>query len=194
MFADNQYKLCPKCDVIKTVSEFGIRGGDRAGLGQLKSWCRRCEADRQNECRASKEQRDLWPSRQPSVLAANMKKWRQNNPEKARLAAKKHHPAARKRWREKNGPAVQRERRSAALRKLKKGCLGIEYAEILAGDPCSYCGVLVEHIDHIDPVACGGTSHWWNLTGACAFCNGSKKDKPLLIFLATRETIGVHDG
>ena len=61
----------------------------------------------------------------------------------------------------------------------------LEYAAILRGDPCAYCGAPCAHIDHVEPLAGGGASEWDNLTAACASCNASKKDKPLLIWMAT---------
>jgi 5-methylcytosine-specific restriction endonuclease McrA len=54
---------------------------------------------------------------------------------------------------------------------------------VLDGDPCAYCGAPMEHVDHITPLARGGTNDWFNLTAACQPCNSSKRDRPLLIFL-----------
>ncbi|WP_156511128.1 MULTISPECIES: HNH endonuclease signature motif containing protein [Nocardia] len=61
----------------------------------------------------------------------------------------------------------------------------VEYRKVLAGDPCSYCGQFSDemHVDHIKPLAKGGTDHWWNLTNSCATCNLRKNDKPLIDFL-----------
>lgn len=64
--------------------------------------------------------------------------------------------------------------------------LSNEYAEIIADDPCCYCGAVMEHVDHIQPLASGGTGSWDNLTAACAACNFSKSDRPLLSFLLAR--------
>lgn len=58
--------------------------------------------------------------------------------------------------------------------------------EVLARDPCSYCGGPVEVIDHIHPSARGGANDTTNLTGACRACNASKSAKSLLTFLLTR--------
>lgn len=62
----------------------------------------------------------------------------------------------------------------------------LEYVEILRGDPCSYCGALMEHIDHIQAVASGGSGDWTNLTAACAACNHRKGTRDLLDFLMDR--------
>ena len=59
-------------------------------------------------------------------------------------------------------------------------------------DPCSYCDADTSGtVDHIDPrsrAARGlGTVHGWiNTVGACARCNGSKRDLGLLVFLYRR--------
>ncbi len=64
---------------------------------------------------------------------------------------------------------------------------------LLRRDPCSYCGArgAAGTVDHVDPrsrAARGlGTAHGWiNITGACARCNGSKRDLELLVFLHRR--------
>jgi 5-methylcytosine-specific restriction endonuclease McrA len=69
----------------------------------------------------------------------------------------------------------------------------IKYASALLHDPCSYCGnsPAVE-IDHINPVARGGSKEWDNLTGACARCNRQKHARPLLVFLCERVLVGLQ--
>lgn len=64
-------------------------------------------------------------------------------------------------------------------------------------DPCSYCGATgpAGTVDHVDPrsrVARGiGTAHGWiNTVGACARCNGAKRDTLLLAFLHRRRWQG----
>ncbi len=43
---------------------------------------------------------------------------------------------------------------------------------------CQFCGTSDNlHIDHIKPIAFGGTSDDWNLQVLCAFCNLSKGSK-----------------
>lgn len=58
-----------------------------------------------------------------------------------------------------------------------------EYAATLYNDPCSYCGVAAEEIDHIDALYCGGASHPDNLTASCGTCNRRKGTRSLLSFL-----------
>jgi hypothetical protein len=51
------------------------------------------------------------------------------------------------------------------------------------GFKCSYCGrsapEVLLHVDHIEPVAKGGTNDIFNLVTACADCNAGKSDRPL---------------
>ena len=66
-----------------------------------------------------------------------------------------------------------------------------DFAALLQGDPCSYCGGPVQKfdrdritgIDHIVPRSNGGDGTWLNLTHSCKFCNSSKGKKSLLEFL-----------
>lgn len=49
-------------------------------------------------------------------------------------------------------------------------------AEILAANPvCVYCGAPATTVDHVIPVAKGGTSDPGNLVAACIACNASKQ-------------------
>jgi 5-methylcytosine-specific restriction endonuclease McrA len=48
-------------------------------------------------------------------------------------------------------------------------------------EPCVYCGRPLtdstRHVDHVIPLARGGTDHWWNLQSTCATCNTRKGTK-----------------
>jgi 5-methylcytosine-specific restriction enzyme A len=51
-------------------------------------------------------------------------------------------------------------------------------ASILAANPvCAECGRPAEHVDHIQPIAHGGTDHPANLRALCAACNLAKADR-----------------
>lgn len=60
------------------------------------------------------------------------------------------------------------------------------HIQILVGDPCSYCGAPADGVDHIDPIAYGGSGDWENLAAACGKCNHDKLTLPLLLFLLVR--------
>ena len=53
---------------------------------------------------------------------------------------------------------------------------------------CQYCGEPAGSVDHIIPVARGGTDEWDNLCAACVRCNSRKKDKMPADFLARTST------
>jgi hypothetical protein len=51
-------------------------------------------------------------------------------------------------------------------------------------DPCAYCAAPADALDHILPLAAGGTDEdGMNLTAACRACNSRKRSRPLLHFL-----------
>lgn len=58
-----------------------------------------------------------------------------------------------------------------------------EWATVILNDPCVYCGGEADTIDHIEPIAAGGSGAWDNLAPACRGCNSSKNDSPLLMYL-----------
>lgn len=80
----------------------------------------------------------------------------------------------------------QAERRRAKDRERKRS-LPLNWDELRSrvierdGADCRYCGGEADppHIDHIVPLARGGSSDIENLTVACQRCNSSKKDKLL---------------
>ncbi len=64
---------------------------------------------------------------------------------------------------------------------------------LLRRDPCSYCGAAGGSgtVDHVDPRSrpargVGSVHGWINTVGACARCNGLKRDLGLLAFLHRR--------
>ncbi len=57
------------------------------------------------------------------------------------------------------------------------------HLNLLMHDPCSYCGMPMEAIDHIVPLTKDGTEDWTNLTATCKSCNSRKNNKSLFEFL-----------
>jgi 5-methylcytosine-specific restriction endonuclease McrA len=56
-----------------------------------------------------------------------------------------------------------------------------EYARL-----CVYCLALATSLDHVVPISKGGPHTKENLVPACAHCNTSKNNRPLLVFMARR--------
>ena len=46
-------------------------------------------------------------------------------------------------------------------------------------EPCNHCGITAEQIDHILPLALGGTDDWTNLQALCKPCHGTKTREDL---------------
>jgi len=44
---------------------------------------------------------------------------------------------------------------------------------------CTYCGAWAGTVDHVVPIALGGSNDDSNLAACCAYCNRSKGAKPL---------------
>jgi hypothetical protein len=62
--------------------------------------------------------------------------------------------------------------------------------EVLA-DPCAYCDDDATHVDHIVPLAQGGTDDRENLAPACRWCNEEKLDFTPEQWRAWREERGM---
>lgn len=83
-------------------------------------------------------------------------------------------------WAERDDPKRSLATRPAGKRRGKRFHGG--YREQVLRDPCSYCSRPPvwgasnwPTVDHIFPVALGGTSHWINLAAACHACNKLKR-------------------
>lgn len=91
-----------------------------------------------------------------------------------------------------NGPrgwaALRRERLAANNEGMTDECrrLAKEYRALIGFDPCVFCGGPGEAVDHIHPVAQGGSDRWTNLAPICQSCNSTKRDRPLLGVLLAR--------
>ena len=107
--------------------------------------------------------------------AEAVRRSRQRNPEAHQQTRKAYDASARGRAKK---AQYREQRQGGALTES-----GAEYAEVLFGDPCSYCGGSAGEIDHIHPIARGGTGEVMNLTSSCRTCNARKYTKSLLHFL-----------
>lgn len=122
------------------------------------------------------------------ALREKSKKWRNENPEKARLSRanswKKHRNkrlVVNKKWRMENQDRVRAIKSNRRARKNGNGgeYTGADVAAIIKyqRNRCAYCRVKLGkkyHIDHIIPLARGGSNDRRNLQVLCAPCNLSK--------------------
>ncbi len=95
-------------------------------------------------------------------------------------------------WREKNRARIagyQSRRREQVAAGMTRDEISeaLEYRELIANDPCAYCGALSTSVDHIEAVHVGGSDRWTNLARACQSCNSSKKAKSILEFMLWRQ-------
>jgi 5-methylcytosine-specific restriction endonuclease McrA len=89
------------------------------------------------------------------------------------------------------GYAAHRQRYDQRRRLSERSHATLAFMEILAHDPCSFCGkpklgVRKQDRDHIVPLLAGGFDTWENMTAACASCNRGRRDSSLLDYLARR--------
>lgn len=146
------------------------------------------------------ERNQAWRERNPDKLresrAASHRKWYAEHREAKQAANRQWQLENRERVNELSRLARQRDperkraigrraeaKRRALLRHCEHVPVDSQYRLVLEADPCAYCGAPSEHIDHITPLACGGSDTWNNLTAACAHCNRRKNTRSLLEFL-----------
>lgn len=67
-----------------------------------------------------------------------------------------------------------------------------QWRDVIASDPCVYCGGSAGTVDHLRPIALGGTNCWMNLAPACVTCNNQKAALSLVAFLVARRRYGAR--
>jgi 5-methylcytosine-specific restriction endonuclease McrA len=73
-----------------------------------------------------------------------------------------------------------------------EGILAVGLSKYRRRGRCAYCGAPATSADHVVALAAGGSNGIENLVPACAFCNSSKRDRPLAEFLARRAASAVQ--
>lgn len=181
-------KKCPKC---KLDLEYGKFGKDKRTPTGLKSWCKSChnagtrahylankkKIDAKNTAwaKANPEARNKhasnWRARNPEIVKAQKNRWRQANPEKI--------AEQRKAWNKSN---PEKARLYTAIRRARKKSNGVfkvtpEDVSKLLTQGCAYCPSPATTVDHVVPLAKGGSHSIGNLVGSCLDCNLSKGSK-----------------
>lgn len=167
---------CTGCHQELPRSEFYADRNKRNGL---KSRCKVCHNKQAREWQDRNSVSDKARKRQYQINR------RQTDPEFVESQRE-----ALRAWQRANRVKVQRwnRERRAHQRESEDIESVLDYQEVLAADPCVYCGAPTEAIDHIHPYASGGVEEWHNLTSACKRCNSRKNAKPLLRFLLEEMT------
>lgn len=178
-------KTCSKCEEEKPLDDFPARKSSKDGL---HGWCRPCYRN---------------------YYSAAGKRWRDENRERHRETQRKRYHADPERFRKikRDWDASHRDLVNARAREAYKRAWAdpVKRARMLEHNarrrsiveaastpeltaaiskmydlPCTYCGATEDiEIDHIYPLARGGSHTLRNLTPACGFCNRSKKDRLL---------------
>jgi 5-methylcytosine-specific restriction endonuclease McrA len=147
-------------------------------------------------------------SENDSLNSQNYKlEWQRNNPEKTAEYRKKYHAtehgkethrAKMRRYYASEYGQKMRRIRDAQRKARKKNAEGryttqdVAYLYELQEARCAYCDVSLEdtgyHVDHVIPLAKGGTNYPSNLALACPRCNMEKHDKLLEEWLLDRHS------
>ena len=115
-----------------------------------------------------------WARANPEKNAENVRKWREKNPEG--LLAQLHRRKAKKR----DAPG---NHHTAKERKA----LFAEYLGL-----CAYCTRPAKSLDHVVPLAKGGTNAIENCVPACKYCNSSKGAKKLIVWMCANPIPGAR--
>lgn len=189
-------RTCTKCKVEKPRNEEFFPRNKRMADG-MSSWCFECHAqsarDRvakdpeANRARARQWTRDnpernktkvaAWVVANPERKAAGDAAWRLRNPERVKLNAASWQTRNRERH------LLIRRAKEARRRAHKANAAGSATVKQVAariayyGGLCWMCKAPWEHIDHVIPLARGGSNWPSNLRPACQRCNCSKGAK-----------------
>lgn len=174
-------KICTACRQSKPVSCFHKDRGRRDGLF---SWCKECAKEKRN-VEARRKASSKWHANNPDAIrkiaARSYKKravrlrelsrlWRKNNPDRLRVQVKA--------WRKANPDKYQAivQRRRAAQRNARGFATGgqIKARIDYYGGLCYLCGDPYQSVDHVIPLARGGTAWAANIRPACLRCNSKK--------------------
>lgn len=179
-------KPCPKGHVVPRQISSGaciecmrIRGAEWREKNREK-----CRQNSRDDYIAKKEHyaalSKKWKKSNPEKRLENNRKWARENPEKV--------AEARKRWKRENPEkAAAQQLAMTHLRRARKMAVGGKHTrqEIAALKQrqrfkCACCGDSIKtksHIDHIVPIALGGTNDILNIQILCPTCNTKKGKK-----------------
>lgn len=180
-------KICTKCGKEKPVSEFCKDSKKKSGL---QSHCKACNAE---YCRQWKEAN---PERYRASIKAYCVNKRDLLLEKSRqyrVTFNEKYKASKKAWKLANPQKVAESHRNRRAR--KRNAEGFHTAadirEILNSQrrKCAVCRISITknyHVDHVIPLALGGSNNRDNLQLLCPSCNLSKNAQHPVKFMQSR--------
>jgi 5-methylcytosine-specific restriction endonuclease McrA len=184
-------KFCPKCNCTKSLDSFGTRKSNPDGK---QFWCIPCLKEYNGKYYQANKERlkenvSKWVSANRETSRAIKKKWSDANPEKQKKAIKRWQEeneeqflATRKKWRQDNKEYL-RVHCINRRRKLAEGSLSKNIVETLMEKQKGICTCCLKplngdyHIDHIIPVAKGGSNTDENVQLLHSRCNMIKNDR-----------------
>jgi 5-methylcytosine-specific restriction endonuclease McrA len=211
-------KTCTKCHTEKSVSQFYV------AREKYVSACKECKTLQGKQYyidnkETVKVKRAAYQKAHQAEQYEHLKKWRKNNPEKAREAGRRqyannveHRRAIKNAWRMENPeatktyleryrvqhlPKMAEKAHKYRARKRSNGVYQVSEKELikLYSSPCIACGTTERvTVDHIIPIVRGGRHSIGNLQPLCLTCNSSKNAKTMAewkYFLNTERTSNV---
>lgn len=179
-------KTCTSCKETKEVSEFPKSKQCKSGIFPH---CKTCNTARSTAWAKAHPERYRetqrlvqaeYRAKHPEKIAAKYKRWRDSHIESARervrlwIAADPQRDVAKKHRRRARLKGSGGDFTSSEARELRASYLG----------RCVYCFEATKtELDHVIPVASGGSSDINNIAPACSHCNRSKGSKSLLQFM-----------
>lgn len=197
-----QTKFCTKCGETKEISYFSK---DRSTKDGFQTSCKCCKKAFNAAWNAAnpekrKQRKAVWNAANPDKVKAQKDRWIAANPEKVKAQhasyyeANKTHVIARKNaWRAANPDKKRLHRQNRRSMKLAAGGrlssgLAIRLYKLQRGK-CACCGLPLGddcHLDHIMPLALGGTNTDDNIQLLRAKCNMQKSAKHPVDFMQQR--------
>jgi 5-methylcytosine-specific restriction endonuclease McrA len=204
-------KTCHKCGVEKPVEMFSVHKSRRDGLACN---CKACEAARNKAWHESNKERaaanrKAWYESNRDRKAAQVKAWRENNRERVSATYKawcEANPDYNKTQYEANRESAYARCKAwyaahpeaklalnAKRRALKRNADGTYSAVDIKrirdeqNDCCVYCKAALNgkgHVDHVQPLAKGGTNWPDNIQLLCKSCNSRKHAKDPVAHIA----------
>lgn len=180
-------KSCTECGEVKQASEFYKCSKVKSGL---KSNCKQCDRNRAKRYREQNPEKSKFAvaawrlknteherqyrANNSDRISANFARWASNNTEMVK--------ATQARFRERNRNKRRNQEHLRRVRKTDSSAKLVTERDLrkLLLKPCIYCGAKSAHIDHIIPLARGGTHSVGNLAPACQWCNLSKNSKYIM--------------
>lgn len=171
-------KKCTKCGEIKDESKFYFDKRRSSPYSQCKT-CHNAITAR-------------WSKEHPEERRAYLYDYNRSEKVKEKERARYNTPADKekaRKWRHSPGARLVRQakyyRRRARLQNAASNLTKQEWENTLKsyGGKCVYCGGDGTTIDHVVPIARGGSHSVNNVVPACPTCNSSKNAKPLLLWM-----------